>query len=301
MSWFTFGRKRLALFVGVALLSLLGTLSPALAAGTENDTLAQQIVAAINGDRTTAGLPALTVDPRLSAIAVARAQYMLAEGFFSHCVGNEADLGCTQTGYDFPGRAQAAGINLNAAGTTWEENLALNNDPAGSAASQTNQQWLNSPEHRANIMGGAVTYTGVAAVCCFSGIISGQTLTADQGYVIYVQVFAGGPGATPPATKLTVGTPAVAGCQFVLGFATIAGDIPQVVGGCADDEQHNPANGDALQHTTTGGLLVWRKADNWTAFTDGFHTWINGPHGIAERLNTQRFTWEANPSGLPVV
>jgi hypothetical protein len=53
----------------------------------------------------------------------------------------------------------------------------------------------------------------------------------------------------------------------------------------------SPANGDGLQHTS-GGLLVWRKADNWTAFTDGFQTWINGPTGLQERLNTARLPWE---------
>lgn len=98
------------------------------------------------------------------------------------------------------------------------------------------------------------------------------------------------------------GVPAAqaAGCQFVLGFAALHDLIAQIVGQCLDDEQHNPANGDGLQHTT-GGLLVWRKADNWTAFTDGYHTWINGPHGLEERLNSQRFSWELNPEGLPVV
>ncbi|MCL5946618.1 MAG: hypothetical protein M1298_01145 [Chloroflexi bacterium] len=89
-------------------------------------------------------------------------------------------------------------------------------------------------------------------------------------------------------------------CQFVLGFAVLDAMIPQQVGQCLDNEQHNPVNGDAIQHTT-GGLLVWRKADNWTAFTDGYRTWINGPYGLEERLNTQRFAWEANPDHLPVI
>ena len=35
-----------------------------------------------------------------------------------------------------------------------------------------------------------------------------------------------------------------------------------------------------------------RKADNWTAFTDGYRTWINGPNGLEQRLNTERFEWE---------
>lgn len=39
---------------------------------------------------------------------------------------------------------------------------------------------------------------------------------------------------------------------------------------------------------------------NWTAFTNGYQTWLNGPTGLAMRLNTQRFRWEANPAGLPL-
>jgi hypothetical protein len=65
-----------------------------------------------------------------------------------------------------------------------------------------------------------------------------------------------------------------------------------VVGDCLTDEYFNVANGDSLQQTT-GGLLVWRKADNWTAFTDGYRTWINGSLGLESRLNTQRFLWES--------
>ena len=61
--------------------------------------------------------------------------------------------------------------------------------------------------------------------------------------------------------------------------------------GCLDNATYG-ANGDSLQHTT-GGLLVWRKADGWTTFTDGYRTWVNGPFGIQERLNSQRFPWEA--------
>jgi hypothetical protein len=87
-------------------------------------------------------------------------------------------------------------------------------------------------------------------------------------------------------------------CTFVLGFAALHDLLPAVVGNCLDDEQHNPANGDALQQTSAG-LLVWRRSDNWTAFTDGYRTWINGPFGVQERLNTQRFAWEADANDMP--
>ena len=81
-------------------------------------------------------------------------------------------------------------------------------------------------------------------------------------------------------------------CQFVLGFAALRAMIPGVVGDCLEDERHNAFNGDGLQRTT-GGLMVWRKADNFTAFTDGHWTWVNGPYGLQRRLNSERFEWEA--------
>ena len=99
-------------------------------------------------------------------------------------------------------------------------------------------------------------------------------------------------------------TPSFAdGCHFVLGFLALQQLIPSQVGSCVDNQAYGP-NGDALQHTTgqngAGGLLVWRKADNWTAYTDGYRTWINGPQGLQQRLNTERFPWEA-PSTAPAL
>jgi hypothetical protein len=80
-------------------------------------------------------------------------------------------------------------------------------------------------------------------------------------------------------------------CQYQLGFATLHAMIPEIVGDCVTDEFHNPQTGDTLQ-VTENGLLVWRKADNWTAFTDGYRTWVHGPFGVQLRLNTERFDWE---------
>ncbi|MDP2659793.1 MAG: hypothetical protein Q8R28_03595 [Dehalococcoidia bacterium] len=87
-------------------------------------------------------------------------------------------------------------------------------------------------------------------------------------------------------------TARAAKCRFVLGFSALHDLIPDIVGDCKVDQHYNPQNGDALQETT-GGLLAWRKADNFTAFTDGHSTWINGPQGLQQRLNTERFDWEA--------
>ena len=92
-------------------------------------------------------------------------------------------------------------------------------------------------------------------------------------------------------------TEAQAGCVFTLGFATLRQMIiaqqGDIVGQCLENEWHNAFNGDGLQRTT-GGLFVWRKADNWTAFTDGATTWINGPFGLQSRPNAgPLFPWEA--------
>jgi hypothetical protein len=74
-------------------------------------------------------------------------------------------------------------------------------------------------------------------------------------------------------------------CEFRLGFAALKAAIPNVVGDCVENERHATANGNAIQQTTRG-LLVWRKADNFTAFTDGFRSWIVISGGIAERRNS---------------
>ena len=84
-------------------------------------------------------------------------------------------------------------------------------------------------------------------------------------------------------------------CRFVQGFATVRERIGAAkVGACLEDERVNPENGNTEQRTS-GGLLVWRKVDSITAFTDGSTTWVNGPDGLQTRLNSERFSWERDP------
>ena len=84
-----------------------------------------------------------------------------------------------------------------------------------------------------------------------------------------------------------------ADCEFRLGFKALRDLIGhEVVGECLENEHYN-AIGDSNQQTT-GGLMAWRKADNFTAFTDGYRAWINGPFGLVQRLNTERFFWEGD-------
>ena len=90
---------------------------------------------------------------------------------------------------------------------------------------------------------------------------------------------------------LTLASVMAVDCEFVLGFKALRDIIGhEIVGECLENE-HYSDNGDSTQKTT-GGLLVWRKADNHTAFTDGHHTWVNGPIGLQKRLNAERYPWE---------
>ena len=94
----------------------------------------------------------------------------------------------------------------------------------------------------------------------------------------------------------SVPSAAAAQCEFVLGFAAIKTLITlsegeDLVGACLQNERFNPATGEATQRTD-GGLLTWRKADNWTAFSDGQSTWVNGPHGLQSRPDGDLLAWE---------
>jgi hypothetical protein len=93
-------------------------------------------------------------------------------------------------------------------------------------------------------------------------------------------------------------TAEAADCRYVLGFQGLHDLVSDVVGGCLVNE-HYSANGDALQETANG-MMVWRKSDNFTAFTDGYRSWVNGPNGVESRLNTERFAWEGDQApGAP--
>jgi len=80
-------------------------------------------------------------------------------------------------------------------------------------------------------------------------------------------------------------------CRFTLGFKALYEVVPEFVGECLEVERVEPGSGNVLQRTSNG-LLVWRRIDNWTAFTNGSITWVNGPYGVLERLNGERFMWE---------
>lgn len=88
--------------------------------------------ALINQDRAANGLGPLTWNGCLYNVAVSNARRIAAQGYLSHTNGPQQDLGC--------GLGHQAGENIG----YWTGGV---ND------SQLNTMFMNSPEHRANILG----------------------------------------------------------------------------------------------------------------------------------------------------
>jgi len=100
----------------------------------------------LNRARLAAGLPRLTSNTALAAVAAAHAEEMAVGGWFGHVGADGRTVG---------GRVRAAGVPYRVVG----ENLAL----AGTV-DIAHQGLMASPGHRANILGPDFTYVGIAVL-----------------------------------------------------------------------------------------------------------------------------------------
>lgn len=121
----------------------------------------EQAVALLNADRVAQGLAPLRVNLTLAALAREYAQDMIDRGYFSHV---------SPEGEAFSDRLARYGVGFHSAG----ENLGMN----GSLAA-AERMLMNSPAHRANILGKDFAEVGV-----------GVRFAAD-GSAYVVQVFVG--------------------------------------------------------------------------------------------------------------
>ena len=105
------------------------------------------ILAATNAERAGNGLPPLSGDPVLDAVAIGRLEDMFAKQYFDHVApdGGKAEMVAKTSGYDF----LALGENLA---------LGIYDGDAGVVTA-----WMESPGHRANIVNTKYTELGVAA------------------------------------------------------------------------------------------------------------------------------------------
>ncbi|TME57707.1 MAG: CAP domain-containing protein [Chloroflexi bacterium] len=150
--------RRASTFIATLVLLLALGASPAAAGGSTLQTL-------INQDRATnGGLPALAWSDCLASVAMANAQRIANQGFLSHTDGPTNDLKC--------------GVGATSAG----ENVAYIS--SGINDTQVNTMYMNSPGHRANILG---NYTYVATAW----------VVAPNGYAYNAEEFLNAPSLVP--------------------------------------------------------------------------------------------------------
>ncbi len=122
-------------------------------AGRQLSALESGVLEQINFIRTEHGLKPLRINARLTQAAAQHAQEMGADGYFEHASADGAAFWKRIARY-----YRSAGHAYWSVG----ENLLWSSPDVGSA--QALQLWMNSPEHRANILAPRWREIGIAAV-----------------------------------------------------------------------------------------------------------------------------------------
>ncbi len=161
---------------------LFGAAGRAVAWSGFNAASEQQLIALTNQARAAAGLPALKVDAALTSVARWRSQDMIDRNYFSHSIpgGGDVFAELDRRGYCYV----LAG-----------ENIGWNTYPDDEATAQIQQMFMDSPGHRANILGADWEVLGVGAYQGDGDKHMWTVLFADK---------CGEPAATPkPTPKAT--------------------------------------------------------------------------------------------------
>jgi uncharacterized protein YkwD len=191
-----------ALSIGLLLLAAVAAAAsrgeaPALADATAD----QDLFALTNQDRASNGLPALQWHSTLSAIGenkpyggcgftvYGRSQDMISRNYFAHPI-----LNCG--GQLVFNMMAASGISYRMAG----ENIgwAAGAGGAASSASYINQQFMNSTEHRDNILQPGFTHLGVGSILSPSGYVWTGGGSGQQNVWMFSEEFAALSSAPPP-------------------------------------------------------------------------------------------------------
>ncbi|HEY8677296.1 MAG TPA: CAP domain-containing protein [Candidatus Dormibacteraeota bacterium] len=126
-----------------------------------------QEIALVNQERGAAGLPALAESAALDRIATARGQDMATNGYFAHYRPGDSTLAVVELL-----RANGVGYSWAGENIIWESG-----QPAGSLATYFNTWWMNSPEHRANILNAHYGHIGVGMVTTGSRVYMVEDFT----------------------------------------------------------------------------------------------------------------------------
>lgn len=168
------------------------TCTPDTGWGTLNRAVAQQAAVQLNQQRAANGLGALALSPTLTASAEWKSLHMAYYDYFDHTdpappVARNAGQRMVDCGYTNPGTGEniAAGFNT---------------------PSSVMDAWMNSPGHRANILGASFTVMGIGVGIDASG---SYYWTVDFGAVADAGTVPVGtaPATTTPTTSTPTTTP----------------------------------------------------------------------------------------------
>lgn len=144
------------------------TPAPTTQSATPSDTaseIEQYVLIETNSARAQNGLPALIADGRSASVARAHSADMLSKNYFEHTNLVGCNPGC---------RLQSAGYAWKSYGENihWMSGYKLS---AQDSAHKIVTDWMNSPGHRANLLG-AYTYAGVGIA------VSGDKIYSTTDY-----------------------------------------------------------------------------------------------------------------------
>ena len=183
--------RRFALIVALAFsitaVGLLVAPSPtdAWSSGQYNSTSEKQLVALTNQSRAAAGLKSLKVDSTLTSIARGRSKDMIVRGYFSHSI--------PPSGKNVFSILDSKRYCYAIAG----ENIGWNNYPDSTATKTVHRMFMESPGHRANVMGKRWDVIGIGAYKGPTGKKMWTVLFADK---------CGGSSGGGTTTKTSSGT-----------------------------------------------------------------------------------------------
>jgi uncharacterized protein YkwD len=136
-----------------------------IAAAAWRSPVAQEL-ALVNADRKAAGLPPLVESVALDRIATARAQDMVTNNYFGHYRPGDTTLAVLEL-------LRAYGVPF----VWYGENIIRSyGQPVESVAASFNTWWMNSPEHRANILSTHYRHIGIGVV------INGSSVTMVEDF-----------------------------------------------------------------------------------------------------------------------
>lgn len=210
-SWLFSAWRRLFVTAALAMALVIGMSAKADALG------AATLIALTNTQRSAAGLAPLNYDGRLASSAFAKAQDMLAKGYWSHTSpdGRSAWHFVSQAGYSYV----AVGENLA---------KGFSSDTAVISG------WMASSGHRANILNPAFKDIGIGIV---SGVFDGEQTTIVVAHYGATTAAPAPKPAPEPVTPVAVSRPAATRSSTVLPAQTETAPSPKEIQPTAETQK----------------------------------------------------------------